>query len=72
VPSPIVDRILAILKGLRLIDGMSLEQHYGFEPKSVPSLFATAQLELAKAERFQWGCNNLFVFRKGPASVAVP
>jgi 2-polyprenyl-3-methyl-5-hydroxy-6-metoxy-1,4-benzoquinol methylase len=72
VPSPIVDRILAILKGLRLIDGMSLEQHYGFEPRSVPSLFATAQLELAKAERFQWGCNNLFVFRKGPASVAVP
>jgi 2-polyprenyl-3-methyl-5-hydroxy-6-metoxy-1,4-benzoquinol methylase len=63
-PSPVVDRILAILKALHLIDGMSLEEHYGFEPHQVPSLFADGKLELVKARRFQLGCNNLFVFRR--------
>jgi 2-polyprenyl-3-methyl-5-hydroxy-6-metoxy-1,4-benzoquinol methylase len=64
VPSPIVDPILALLKRVRLIDGMSLEQHYGFHPRGVPALFDAGQLELVKAARFQLGCNNLFVFRK--------
>jgi 2-polyprenyl-3-methyl-5-hydroxy-6-metoxy-1,4-benzoquinol methylase len=63
-PSPVVDKILAIMKALRLIDGMSLEEHYGFEPHRVPSLFANGSLELVKAGRFQLGCNNLFVFRR--------
>jgi hypothetical protein len=63
-PSPVVDRILAFLKFIHVIDGMSLEQHYGFEPRVVPSLFSIEGLALAKAQRFQLGCNNLFVFRK--------
>jgi hypothetical protein len=60
----VVDRILAVLKFIRLIDGMSLEEHYGFEPRGVPSLFSVGEMELVKAGRFQLGCNNLFVFRK--------
>ena len=63
-PSPVVDRILAFLKWMRLIDGMSLEEHYGFEPSCVPSLFSGPNMKLVRAKRFQLGCNNLFVFEK--------
>jgi SAM-dependent methyltransferase len=64
VPSPVVDRILTVLKFVRIIDGMSLEQHYGFEPARVPSLFLGGGMTLVKTKTFQLGCNNLFVFQK--------
>ncbi|WP_299364537.1 methyltransferase domain-containing protein [Winogradskyella sp.] len=64
VPSPFVDRILWVLSKLRLIDGMSLEEHYGFEAKDTPSLFHSKQFRLIKHKTFQLGLNNLFVFEK--------
>jgi 2-polyprenyl-3-methyl-5-hydroxy-6-metoxy-1,4-benzoquinol methylase len=67
VPSPVVDTILAGLKTLRLIDGMAVEQHYGFEPDRTVDLFTSAGLSLVQAERFQLGVNNLFVFEKPTA-----
>jgi 2-polyprenyl-3-methyl-5-hydroxy-6-metoxy-1,4-benzoquinol methylase len=63
-PSPMVDPILAALKFLRVIDGMSLEEHYGFDPTCVPSVFSVDAMELVKARKFQLGFNNLFVFKK--------
>jgi SAM-dependent methyltransferase len=67
VPSPSADSILSGLRGLRLIHGMALEQHYGFDPRQTPALFDRGDLELIKASTFQLVFNNLFVFRKNAA-----
>lgn len=64
VPSPFVDHILWVLSKLRLIDGMSLDEHYGFKVEDVPLLFNSEQFKLIKHKRFQLGLNNLFVFEK--------
>jgi SAM-dependent methyltransferase len=64
VPAPTVDQILKLLKFIRLIDGMSLEQHYGFDAGRTPALFSVDGLALVKMKKFQLRLNNLFVFQK--------
>ena len=64
VPSAMVDGLLRPLTRLRVVDGMSLEQHYGFDPRTTPRLFSDAGLRLIRHERFQLGLNHLFVFAK--------
>ena len=64
VPSPAVDRILHVLERFKLIHGMALHEHHGFEAASTPEVFATPQLRLKRARRFQLGLNHLFVFER--------
>ena len=64
VPSRRVDDVLNVLRAVRLVDGMSLEQHHGFDPADTVPLFVQAGLLLQRHSRFQLGLNNLFVFRK--------
>jgi len=64
VPSPAVDLIIAALIRCRLADGMALEEHHGFNPRQVPTLFCSRGFGLEKWRRFQLGFNHLFVFRK--------
>ena len=55
--------ILAVLKYLRLIDGMSLEEHHGLTLASV--LTALAQyFNLQVRQTFQFGLNNLLVYQR--------
>jgi SAM-dependent methyltransferase len=64
VPSAWVDRILDVLEFARLVDGIAIEQHYGFDSRRTPAIFSAAGLTLVKWKRFQLGLNNLFVFRR--------
>src|SRR2546423_1021173 len=66
VPSPMVDEILKVLKALRLIDGMSLEEHHGYEVRQTAEIFSPPEFQLLARVRFQLGLNNLFVFQRGP------
>jgi len=63
VPSPLVDHILKVLKALRLIDGMSLEEHHGYRVEQTTDIFAPPAFRLVCRKHFQLGLNNLFVFQ---------
>jgi SAM-dependent methyltransferase len=63
VPSPVVDAILAVLRFCKLVHGMALEQHYGFDPGDTPAIFEAGGLDLVEARSFQLKVNNLFVFQ---------
>lgn len=64
VPSPRVDYILKYLRMFRMIDGMHLEEHYGFNHDDTPRIFEHPELKLLHRSTFQLGLNNLFVFEK--------
>jgi hypothetical protein len=64
VPAKTVDHVLSALRFLRLIDGMSLEEHYGFEPGDTVRIFSPPAFRLLHHSRFQAGLNHLFVFEK--------
>ena len=64
VPAQAVDHILAALRFLHLIDGMSLEEHYGFEPADTLRIFDGPHFRLLHRSRFQGGLNHLFVFER--------
>ena len=64
VPSRAVDRLVDLLRWLRLIDGMSLEEHHGFDPMSTPDVFTARGFDLRYHQVFQGGLNHLFIFQK--------
>ncbi len=72
VPSNAVDPILGVLRSLRLIDGMSLEEHFGFKVTQTLAIFSPPRFRLVHHRRFQLGLNHLFVFEKVANPSPVP
>jgi hypothetical protein len=62
VPAVAVDHVLRVLRTLRLVEGMKVEQHHGFDPEETTRIFCGAGLILSKHTTFQMGFNHLFVF----------
>ena len=64
VPEPAVDRIVELLRKMRLAEGMSLHEHHGFRTAATRTIFEPAGFDLVTHRRFQLGLNNLFVFER--------
>lgn len=64
VPSAAVDPILKVLAAVRLIDGMSIEEHSHFNSSDTIKYFEKCGFSLKHHHRFQLGLNNLFIFKK--------
>jgi SAM-dependent methyltransferase len=64
VPSPAADHILKVLVRLRLVHGMSLGEHHGYEVEQTVRVFASPAFRLVWRRSFQLGLNNLFVFER--------
>ena len=62
VQHPRVEGLLNLLKSIKIVEGFSMHEHYGFDPECLPKIFY--RLKLIKKERWGFGCNNLFVFKK--------
>ena len=63
VPHPFVDHILEALSFLRLVDGIALEEHHGFDANNIKNYFE-GHLRLVAHKKFQLGLNNVFVFER--------
>src|SRR5438309_1525317 len=64
VPSGFVDVIVHLLCKIRLADGMSLDEHHGYDPRTTPDVFGRHGFTLERWRRFQLGLNHLFVLKK--------
>ncbi len=65
VPDARVDYILNALERFGIIEGQSLEEHHGYDVGLTRQIFERDGLfGLVAHKRFQFGLNNLFVFKK--------
>ncbi|MGA2852692.1 MAG: methyltransferase domain-containing protein [Verrucomicrobiota bacterium] len=64
VPSAHADYVLAVMTFFRLHDGMSLEEHHGYDVEETPKIFSGINFRLSHRKKFELGLNNLFVFER--------
>lgn len=64
IPEKKTDHIINFLISIRVLDGMAIEEHHGFNPKLTRPLFENNGYSLIFHKKFQLGFNNLFVFKK--------
>ncbi len=64
IPDKLVDNLLKIFSALRLIDGLSIEEHDHYEVSDTLEIFLNQGFALMKKKKVQLGLNNLFIFKK--------
>ena len=62
VPSAAVDRIVDVLRTLRLAHGMDIESHHGYDPDQTPRHFAGFRVVTHRV--FELGLNHLYVLER--------
>ena len=62
VPAAAVDRIVDVLRQLRLVHGMDIEAHHGYDPAQTPKHFSG--FSVLRHEPFELGLNHLFVLQR--------
>jgi SAM-dependent methyltransferase len=65
IPAPIVDRMLDVLRALRLVHGMDADAHHGYRPEETARWFEG--FRLVRHEPFEFGLNHLFVLERKPS-----
>jgi SAM-dependent methyltransferase len=65
VPAPAVDRIVDVLRTLRLAHGMDVDAHHGYRPEDTPRHFSG--FRVVRHEPFELGLNHLFVLERQQA-----
>jgi hypothetical protein len=70
LPSPLLGGVVLLLSRLRRAVDVTSQGQRGYEPRTVPPLFARHGFVLETWHRFQLGLNHLFVFRKPLPSTA--
>ncbi|MFA5792105.1 MAG: class I SAM-dependent methyltransferase [Candidatus Paceibacterota bacterium] len=64
IPSPVVDKILLMLRALKIVHAETLHEHHGFLPDNINNYILENDFDLICHEKFELGLNNLFVFQK--------
>ncbi len=64
VPSAHADYVLAAMTFFAVHDGMSLEEHHGYNVNDTTRIFPPAGFRLLHRKKFEMGLNNLFVFER--------
>jgi 2-polyprenyl-3-methyl-5-hydroxy-6-metoxy-1,4-benzoquinol methylase len=62
VPAAAVDRIVDLLRTLRLVHGMDIDAHHGYRPDETPKHFSG--FRVLRHEPFELGLNHLFVLER--------
>lgn len=62
IPAPLVDRILEVLIGLRLVAAQSFHEHHGADPERIAEVIQASGFVLRHHRRFELGLNHCFVF----------
>jgi cyclopropane fatty-acyl-phospholipid synthase-like methyltransferase len=62
IPHAWVDTILWFLQKARMVDGMHVEEHYGYAISDTRPCFERAGFQFLDHTPFQWHLNHLFVF----------